>query len=79
MINTDSALIARAGLLVELQRRTHPPGGEVRRGQAAADLERVLVIRAERALPVREDLLVLGDGVLGLAARQVGGGQPEAG
>ena len=37
------------------------------------------MVRAERAFPVREHPLVLGDGVLGLAARQVGGGQPEAG
>src|SRR5262249_57142206 len=59
--------------------RTEGGGGEGGGGEACACLERVQVVRAERAFPVGEHPLVLGDGVLGLAARQVGGVQPEAG
>src|SRR5690349_23287080 len=79
VVGSDGALVALAGLLVELERRAHPARGVVRGGEAAAGLERVLVVGPERALAVGQNPLVLADGILGLASGQVGVGQAEAG
>jgi hypothetical protein len=75
VIGTQNLFVTRTGLLIELQCGAHPAGRMIRRAETTAGGDRVQMVGAKHVLPVGQNPLVKGNGLLDLAFRQAGGGQ----